>query len=271
MELGLSGKVAIVTGGGGGIGLGIAEKLSIEGARVAVADVDVERASQAVGRIRSRIAGAEAIPVMVDVADRKSVHKMVEETERAFKAIHILVNNVGVTRANWIEDITEEDFEKTAYINMKGYLNCTQAAVPYMKRSNYGRLIYLGSGSGLKASAGLALYSGSKYFARGLAVSAGLEMGKYNITANVICPSDIYPDDNYETGSWKADKLVEISLEKEGLKSFAELVAKRVAANPMRRPCTVEDVANLAVFLASERAGFINAQTIGVNGGGIPT
>ena len=270
MELGLRDKVAIVTGGGGGIGLGIAERLSKEGASVVVADVDIDKASRSVKRIRSHKAD-RVIPLQVDVADRESVSRMVEEAHRAFAAIHILVNNVGLTQANWIQDITDEDFEKTANINMKGYLNCTQAVIPYMKEAKYGRLIYMGSGSGLKASAGLALYSGSKYFARGLAISAGLELGKHNITANVICPADIYPDDDYATGSWNADGLVDVSLEKEGVKSLADLKTKRMEANPMRRTCRVEDVADLAIFLASERAGFINAQSIGVNGGNIPT
>ncbi len=162
---------------------------------------------------------------------------------------------------------------------MKGYVYTTKAAIPLMKKSGYGRLIFINSCSGLKASAGLSLYSASKYFDRGFAISAALELGKYNITANSICPSDIYPE--FDKGasepgkdpgakSWLTPSLVRISLQKEGVKTLEELIRKRNASNPMRRACTTDDVANLALFLASERAGFINAQSIGLNGGIIP-
>ncbi|MGQ9628903.1 MAG: SDR family NAD(P)-dependent oxidoreductase [bacterium] len=271
MDLGLSDKVAIVTGGGRGVGLGIALRLAREGCLVAVADIDFAGAKGAAETIESRVDGARAFPIRVDVSDPEGVGAMVRDVVREFGTVHILVNNVGVTLPNWVEEITEDDFERTVEINMRGYVNCTRAVVPYMRSAGYGRLIYLGSSSGLKASAGLALYSASKYFIRGFAISAGLELGRYNITANVICPSDIYPDDFYRTGSWRDDRLIRISLEKEGARDFEELRAKRIAANPMRRACTVEDIADLAAFLASERAGFINAQTIAVNGGGIPT
>jgi sorbitol-6-phosphate 2-dehydrogenase len=141
-----------------------------------------------------------------------------------------------------------------------------------MKKSGYGRLIFINSCSGLKASAGLSLYSASKYFDRGFAISAALELGRYNITANSICPSDIYPEPSKDPGpqSWLTPSLVRISLQKEGVGTLEELIHKRNASNPMRRACTTDDVANLALFLASERAGFINAQSIGLNGGIIP-
>ena len=100
-----------------------------------------------------------------------------------------------------------------------------------------------------------------------------MEVGKHNITANSICPSDIYPegdDPRTRAGSWTNESLVRVSLDKEGVSSFAELMVKRRGKNPMRRSCTVRDVADLALFLASERAGFINGQSIGVNGGAVP-
>jgi NAD(P)-dependent dehydrogenase (short-subunit alcohol dehydrogenase family) len=145
-----------------------------------------------------------------------------------------------------------------------------------MKNARFGRLIYINSGSGLKASAGMSLYSASKYFNRGFAISCALEAGKYNITSNSICPSDIYPEE--ETGvendrpaqSWKNESLLRISMEKEGVPSLKELIIKRTRTNPMKRSCTKEDVANLALFLASDKAGFINGQSIALNGGALP-
>ena len=143
-----------------------------------------------------------------------------------------------------------------------------------MKKEGYGRLIFINSGSGLKASAGLSLYSASKYFNRGFAISSALELGQFNITANSICPSDIYPqgkgEENLVPKSWMNESLLRISLEKEGVTSLDELIEKRNSKNPMRRSCTLNDVANLVLFLASDRAGFINGQSIGLNGGALP-
>jgi len=101
-------------------------------------------------------------------------------------------------------------------------------------------------------------------------MAVGQELGMHNITANVVCPSDIYPESEYDAGSWKEPRLLAITKEKLGVSSLEEIRAKREASNPMRRSCTVEDVANFVAFLASERASFLNTQVIGINGGAIP-
>jgi 3-oxoacyl-[acyl-carrier protein] reductase len=139
-----------------------------------------------------------------------------------------------------------------------------------MSQNHWGRLIFIGSGSGLKASAGLALYSASKYFLHGLAVAAGLELGRFGITSNIVCPSDIYPDGPHPAGSWQSQKLVEISLKKENVDTFDALKQKRIAKTPAGRACRTQDIADVVAFLASPRADFINAQVIGVNGGALP-
>jgi 3-oxoacyl-[acyl-carrier protein] reductase len=123
----------------------------------------------------------------------------------------------------------------------------------------------------MKASAGLAVYSASKYFLHGLCVAAGLELGRDGITANIICPSDVYPGGESTSGSWGDPRLVEMSCEKEGVANIEALKAKRIARNPAHRSCTEGDVASLAAFLASPLADFINAQAIGVNGGAVPS
>jgi len=266
MDLGLKDRVAIVTGAGRGLGAGIARALAEEGVRVVIVDRD----GPAGRRVAERIGGG-ALAIQADVADRSSVRAMVEQVLGAFGRIDILVNNVGLTLADWVEDIRDEDIERTFAVNMRSHLFCTQAVVAPMKAARWGRLIYLSSGSGLKASAGMALYSASKYFIRGLGVAVGLELGRYNITANVVCPSDVYPEDEEAPATWLEENLRRISMVKEGVESFEALRTKRIAANPMRRACTVRDVADVVVFLASERAGFVNAQSIAVNGGSIPT
>ncbi len=266
MDLGLRDRVAIVIGGGRGIGAGIGHALAAEDARVAVVDLDGALAENVAKRIGSR-----AVSVQADASDRKSVDAMMGRVMAAFGRVDVLVHCVGLSLADWVEDITDADIDRTFAVNMRSSLICTQAVIGPMKTARWGRLVYLSSGSGLKASAGLSLYSASKYFIRGLGIALGLELGKYNITANIVCPSDVYPEGEEASATWLEPRLRAISLAKEGVDSFEALRAKRIAANPMRRACTVRDVADVVTFLASDRAGFINAQSVAVNGGGIPT
>jgi sorbitol-6-phosphate 2-dehydrogenase len=272
MDLGLNDKVALVTGAGSGIGLKIAQAFCKEGAITIFTDINEEALENAVQKHSEKV-----ISINCDVTDREDVSHLFEEVGKRYGRLNILVNNAAVNTADYVMDIREEDLKQVLNINVKGYVYTTRAAIPLMIKSGYGRLIFINSCSGLKASAGLSLYSASKYFDRGFAISAALELGKYNITANSICPSDIYPEfDKNEPGtytgakSWLTPSLVRISLQKEGVETLEQLMKKRNASNPMRRACTTDDVANLALFLASERAGFINAQSIGLNGGIIP-
>jgi NAD(P)-dependent dehydrogenase (short-subunit alcohol dehydrogenase family) len=267
MDLNLRDKVVVVTGAGSGIGAAVARAFCAEGSRVVFTDIDPEGS-------RSLEGCAGAAFIQCDVSDSRSVADLFKTVRDRYETVHVLVNNVGVSIAGYVQDIRDQDVDKIFNINMKGYVYTTREAVPIMKRSGFGRLIYVNSGSGLKASAGLSLYSASKYFDRGFAIATALEAGRFNITANSICPSDVYPapdgGEELQPGSWKTDSLVTISLEKENVASLPELIAKREAKNPMRRSCTVDDVADLALFLASDRAGFINGQSIGLNGGSFP-
>lgn len=264
MNLQLEGKTALVTGGGGGVGAAICRALGEEGVRVAVADVNPD-AAQAVAE------SVGGLAVSFDVADKGAVEAGVARVVEEWGHLHIVVSNVGLTLPDLLGQIEDADITKTFAVNMGGPLNVTRAASKYLQASGWGRLIYIGSSSGLKASAGLSLYSASKYFLHGLSVAAGLELGPHNITANILCPSDIYPEGDTPAGSWLNPKLIETSLQKEGVASIEELKARRIAKSPIKRSCTVEDVANAAVFLASPLSDFINAQALGINGGALPT
>jgi NAD(P)-dependent dehydrogenase (short-subunit alcohol dehydrogenase family) len=267
VELNLENKVVVVTGAAGGVGAAVARAFCAEKSRV----VFVDRAPGGTGALE----GYEdrGCFMRCDVSDPGRVTSLFEEVGERFGCMHVLVNNAAVGTAGYVEDIREQDLQRVIDVNIRGYVHTTMRAVPLMRRAGFGRLIYINSSSGLKASAGLSLYSGSKYFDRGFAVAVALEVGKHNITANSICPSDIYPegdDPRTRAGSWTKESLVRVSLDKEGVSSLEELMAKRRGKNPMRRSCTVRDVADMALFLASERAGFINGQSIGVNGGAVP-
>lgn len=263
MDLQLKDKVALVTGGGQGIGAAIARRLSAEGAKVAVLDRDADRARQVAESL-------QGLGLGVDVADKGEVEAAKRRVVEEWGALHIVVSNVGLTKAAFLAAMSEDDIEQTLAVNIRGALHVTRAAVPHLKAAGWGRLIYIGSSSGLKASAGLALYSASKYFLHGLCVAAGLELGKSGITANIICPSDVYPGEQATAGSWHDPKLIALSCEKEGVANIEQLKAQRIAKTPVGRGCTEADIASLAAFLASPLADFINAQAIGVNGGLVP-
>ncbi|HOA72703.1 MAG TPA: SDR family oxidoreductase [Phycisphaerae bacterium] len=266
MDLQLKDHAAIVFGGGGGIGCHIARVLGAEGARVAIADRDEAAACREAERI-----GGGAFGMACDLSDRSQVRAAVDRTVERFGRLQICVQSVGLTLANYLPDISDRDVDITFSVNMRGSLWVAQAAVEPMRQGGYGRLVFIGSGSGMKGSAGLSVYSASKFFIRGLAQAVGLEVGPAGVTCNVVCPSDVYPEGDAPAQTWQDPTLVRISCEKEGVADLDELRRKRIAKNPLRRACTVQDVASLTAFLCSPLAGFINAQTIGLNGGGLPT
>jgi len=265
MDLGLDNKVVLVTGAASGIGAEIARAFCTENAKTIFTDINLKGLKNAVKGYENQSTFLEC-----DVSNRESVKRLFRIVKEKYKVLHVLVNNASINTADYIVDIKDKDLENIINVNMKGYIYTTVEAIPLMQQAGYGRLIYINSGSGLKASGGLSLYSSSKYFDRGFAICAALEVGKYNITSNSICPSDIYPEGDLKACSWTNKSLVRISLEKEKVKSLDELINKRTKSNPMSRSCKKEDVAYLTLFLASDKAGFINGQSIGLNGGLLP-
>ena len=266
MNLQLKDHPALVFGGGGGIGAAIARVLAAEGARVAVAD----RNGRAAETLAAALGGG-AFGIACDLSERAQVQAAVGAVVERFGGLRIAVQAVGLTIANYLPDITDRDVDVTFNVNMRGSVWAAQAAVAAMKPGGYGRLLFIGSGSGMKGSAGLSVYSASKFFLRGLVHAVGLEVGPAGITCNIICPSDVYPEGDTPAMTWSDPTLLKISCAKEGAADLEALRKKRVAKNPARRACRADDVANLAAYLVSPLAGYINAQTIGLNGGGLPT
>jgi meso-butanediol dehydrogenase/(S,S)-butanediol dehydrogenase/diacetyl reductase len=271
----LTGKVAIVTGGGGGIGRGIATVLARCGARIAVADVRLEVAEHAVADL-IRETGSVMKPFSVDVTDVVSVDRLIQEVIREFATVDILVNNAGVHGAPGFEDVTsqyrEEDWDVTFAVNVKGTLHVTEAVIPEMTRKQSGKIVNISSHSGrgeLPSGGGtLAAPSGGAYGASKAAIiyltqTYAIRLGPQNINVNCICPGSVFTPLWEGYGVWAARNIPAYA----GL-SPREVYERTVTERaPLGRPQTPEDVGNAVAFLASEEARNITGQALNVNGG----
>ncbi len=241
----LKGKVAIVTGGGQGIGKAIVTRLAQSGANVVVADVNLEQATQTAQEMQAL--GVDAIAVKVDVADRASVEAAIKQVLDRFERVDILVNNAGITRDALLLRMKPEDWDLVLTINLKGAFNCTQALLPKLVKQRSGRIINIASVMGLVGNPGQANYSASKAGLIGFTRSAAKEVASRGITINAIAPGFI------ETAM--TQKLPEASRTE---------MLKHV---PLGIVGTPEDVANGVVFLASDMARYITGHVLVIDGG----
>lgn len=248
----LADKVALVTGAGRGIGKAIVLKFSEEGARVVVNDVDFSFA-QAVAEALRRT-GSEALAVRADVTKREEVESMFEEVARQLGSVDILVNNAGLRRDIPFPKMSQDEWDTVIAVQLKGSFNCAQVAQRYMAARGYGRIINLSSPVPGAWEQGEANYSAANAGVQGLTKALALELGKFGITVNCIAPEFIETDMTRQSARGRG-------LYPDDLKRFAEALV------PLRRLGTAADVANVALFLASEEASFVSGQVICVRGG----
>lgn len=246
MDLGLKGKTAIVTGAASGIGAGIASRLAEEGCNVAVADLNLEAASDQVAAIKA--AGGSAMAVKANVANAGEVKAMVDMTVAAFGGVHILVNNAGLARDGRITRMSEADWDIVLDVILKGAFNCTKAVLPHMNDQKWGRIINISSRAHL-GNPGQANYAAAKAGIIGFTKSMALENGRNFITANAVAPGLI--DTPFVRAHPKWDMIRE-NAEK---------------TTPIPRTGVVEDVADAVAFLASERASYVTGDVLHVTGG----
>jgi 3-oxoacyl-[acyl-carrier protein] reductase len=238
-------KVAVITGASRGIGRSIALALAAEGARIVAFDLDITETEKVADEIRSL--GTDALAVQGNVTVSADTERLVDAALEKFGRVDILVNNAGITRDGLLMRMKDEDWDAVLNVNLKGAFLCSRAASKVMTKQRYGRIINISSVVGQMGNAGQANYCASKAGLMGLTKSNARELAKRNITVNAVAPGFI------ETAM--TDALPE--------KTRQELAAQI----PLERLGTAEDIANIVVFLAAERSGYITGQVIGVNGG----
>lgn len=242
----LKGKTALVTGAARGIGKAIALRFAAEGADVAFTDLSIDENGQATER---EIAawGVKVKAYASNAALFDDAHKLTEEVSREFGRIDILVNNAGITRDGLMLRMSEQQWDAVINVNLKSAFNLTHAVAPIMMRQKSGSIINMASVVGISGNAGQANYSASKAGMIGLAKSVAKELGSRGVRANAIAPGFIITD-------------MTAALSEEVRQEWAKQI-------PLRRGGTPEDVAGVAVFLASELSAYVTGQVIPVCGG----
>ena len=240
----LSGKVALVTGAGQGIGRAIALKLSECGAQVVVVDVNSD-ATSVVAEITS--SGGAACFIEADVSNSKSVEKMVSLAMDEFGSVDVLVNNAGINRDGLILRMNESDWDKVLDVNLKSAFLCTKSILRSMLRNKWGRIINLSSVVGVMGNLGQANYSASKAGLIGLTKTVSREVGSRNITVNAIAPGFIMTEMTARLPQDVQDKI-----------------KSRISMGRFGSP---EEIADLVSYLASDQASYITGQVIGIDGG----
>jgi 3-oxoacyl-[acyl-carrier protein] reductase len=243
----LDGRVAFVTGAGGGLGEGICTSLASAGAAVACADVDVDRAETIALRVAD--GGGRALPLQVDVTDSAALEAAVQRTITELGGVDILVNNAAIyPRRAWTE-ITEEEWERVLAVNLKGYFLCARACHASMKERGHGRIVNVSSVTFLIGFDMLLDYVSSKGGVVGFTRALAHEVGPDRITVNAIAPG-AFPTD--------AEK---IHPDPEGYNRWV------LEQQCLQRRGAPDDIGNLVVFLASDASSFITGQTVAIDGG----
>lgn len=257
--MGMKDQIAVVTGGGQGLGQAICRRLAEAGAYVAVVDRNAD-AARATALELERFGGRPALAVEADVTVEEHVKTMVAQTLATWGRIDLLVANAGIVIAGQVTELNSADFRRVLDVNLTGYFLCARHVAPVMKAQRRGVIVQINSISGKRGSFGNGAYCVSKAAGIGLTQSLALELAEYGIRVNAICPGHLL-----DSPLWVN------SLYKQYAARFriteAEVRQKYLDAVPLRRPCTYEDVCNTLMFLVSDQASYITGQAINVTGG----
>ena len=260
MDLELTGKTVIVTGGGSNIGRAITLGFAREGARIMLADIDLTQA-EAVA-VEARAAGAAAVVVArCDVTDQTQVKAMFTQTVAAFGRLDVLVNNVGWDDLKFFTQTTPEFWQKIIQVNFVGVLNCTFEALALMAPGNSGAIVSISSDASRQGEPREAVYGGMKAGINSFMKTIAKEHGRNGIRCNVVCPGVTIPEDDEPVGA------TSMWVNKDQMFS-AEQLDKIAKSLPLKKVGRPRDIANAVLFLASTAvAGHVTGQILSVSGG----
>ncbi len=243
----LGGKVAIITGGGRGIGRGIAKRLAEAGAEIVIADIDISKAKKTAEDLARK--GKNSLAIQADISRERAVNFLVKKSLDKFKKVDILINNAGIMFRTRLQHLSLEEWEKTLRVNLTGPFLLIKALLPVMKKNGHGRIINISSSAGRSVSTlGGAHYTASKAGLLGLTRAAAKELASFGITVNAVCPGLI------------DTQMVRRTTKKAELKAFLN-------SFPVQRLGLPEEIGDLVVFLCSDRASYITGASIDINGG----
>lgn len=242
----LNGKTALVTGAARGIGRAIALKLASEGANIAFTDIALSENTESLEKEISAL-GVRAKGYASNAASYDETMKIVDEINKDFGRIDVLVNNAGITKDGLLMRMTEDQWDAVINVNLKSAFNFTKAVTPIMMKQKSGSIINMSSVVGVSGNAGQANYSASKAGMIGLTKSVAQELGSRNIRCNAVAPGFIITE-------------MTAKLPEDVRKGWTDKI-------PLRRGGTPEDVANVTLFLASELAAYVSGQVINICGG----
>ena len=243
----LHNQVAIVTGAAQGMGAAIAGRLTAEGAKVVLSDINVEKVAGVAERINATIEGS-AMSMKTDVTKEDEVAEMVEATIAHYGSVGILVNNAGILYPTRIDHVTKAEWDEVLDVNLNGSFLCSKAVLPIMKKNNFGRIVNMSSSAGRSVSTlGGVHYTAAKAGVLGLTRGMAKEVAPFGITVNAICPGLIDTE------------MARENCTPEQLRAYEE-------SFPIPRLGTPEEVAQLIVFLATD-AAYITGASIDINGG----
>jgi len=256
MDLGLTGRVALVTGGASNLGRAITLGFAAEGARVVIADIDDAQAR----KVEREAPSGTIVAQRTDVTDWESVSATVRTTLESMGRIDVLVNCAGWTIDRLFVDKPREEWEREIAIDTWGFINSVRAVLDHMIERRHGRIVSIASDAGRMGEWREAVYSGTKASIIAMSKSIAREVGKHGITLNIVCPGLIpgRPETSGKSSIWSEEQLAVFT---------PEVLEKAARAYPLRRLGTPDDVVPAVLLLASDRASYITGQTLSVSGG----
>lgn len=255
----LQDQIAIVTGGGQGLGQAICQRLAAEGAHVVVADLNEATATATAADIAAT-SGRQALALKADVTDEAQMALLVDKTLEQFGRLDIAVANAGIVIAGEVAEFPVDKWRLVIDVNLVGYFLLAKYAARPMKAQKSGSIIQINSKSGKKGSYKNSAYAASKFGGIGLTQSLALELAEYGVRVNAVCPGNLL-----DSPLW-VDSLYSQYAARLGI-SEAEVRQTYIDQVPMKRGCTYQDVCNVVVFLASDQASYMTGQAINVTGG----